>query len=586
LVFPSFPTTGIQRAFVVCEYYYRRHKRGHGLEESSIMESTIMKQPFYRNLAICSGFALLFLSPVSASAQQVQRNPIVVHAAKHATTPRAFRAMTPVPWHNTSKVMPRPGRAPHPHISDVPDASIQNEAQSEVLPQVRTTSLLNFDGITAAQGGGFVPPDTNASVGATQVVETVNVAYAVYNKTTGAQIMAPTNIQTLYAPLGGECGTGDLTDPVATYDKAAGRWLITMIASNRPFFTVNELCVAVSTSSDATGTFNLYSFSFGATLPDYPKLGVWPDAYYVTANNFPGGGSFVGALTCALDRAKMLAGSAATIICFQRGISDFSLLPADLDGATPPPPGAPNYQLELGSSTTLNLFKFHVDFAVPANSTFTGPTAISVPAFTDACFGGTCIPQPAPGERLDSLGDRLMHRLAYRNFGTHEALVANHSIKAVGIGHAASAVRWYEIRSPGSVPVVFQRGRVGGGAITVSRWMGSIAMDKNGDIALGFSRSSSAVKPAITYVGRIPSDPLNKMESPKVIVLGNGVQKNSFHRWGDYSSMAIDPSDDCTFWYAQEYYKTPGASAFNWVTRLASFKFPGCSGVISGESRP
>ncbi len=542
-----------------------------------------MKQRFYRNLAICSGFALLFMSPVSAPAQQVQRNPIVVHATNHATTPRAFRDMTPVPWHNASKVMPPPRRAPQPHISVEPDALIQSEVQSEVLPQVRTTSLLSFDGITAAQGGGFVPPDTNASVGATQVVETVNIAFAVYDKTTGAQIMAPTNIQTLYAPLLGQCGTGDLTDPVVTYDKAAGRWLITIAASNRPSFTINELCVAVSTSPDATGTFNLYRFVFGTNLPDYPKLGVWPDAYYVTANNFPGNGNFTGALTCALDRTAMLAGNAAIAICFQRGISDASLLPADLDGATPPPPGSPNYQLELGTSTTLNLFKFHVDFAVPANSTFTGPTVITVPAYTNLCATTRmCIPQPSPGERLDALGERLMHRLAYRNFGTHEALVANHTIKAMGIGHAVAAVRWYEIRSPGSVPVVFQRGRVGGGTITVSRWMGSIAMDKNGDIALGFSSSSSTVKPGISYVGRIPSDPLNTMEAAKLIVRGKGVQTASFNRWGDYSSMAIDPSDDCTFWYAQEYYKTTGA--FNWATRLASFKFPGCfGGVPAGE---
>jgi hypothetical protein len=537
-----------------------------------------MKQRFYRKLAICSGFALLFLSPGPASAQQVQRNPIVVHATNHATTPRALRDMAPVPWRNASKVMPRPRRAPRPHVSLVPDALVQSEVQSEALPQVRTTGLLNFDGITAAQGGGFVPPDTNASVGATQVVETVNVAYAVYDKTTGAQIMAPTNIQTLYAPLGGQCGTGDLGDPVVTYDKAAGRWLITMIAFNFPSFTVNELCVAVSTSSDATGTFNLYSFLFGTNFPDYPKLGVWPDAYYVTANNFPGNGDFIGALTCALDRAAMLAGSAATRICFQRGTSDASLLPADLDGATPPPAGSPNYQLELGTSTTLNLFKFHVDFAVPISSTFTGPTAITVPAYTDACVaaGGICIPQPSPGEKLDSLGDRLMHRLAYRNFGTHEALVANHSIRATGTGHAAAAVRWYEIRSPSSVPVVFQHGRVGGGTIPTSRWMGSIAMDKNGDIALGFSRSSRTVKPGITYTGRKPTDPRNTMEFPKLIVAGAGVQTASFNRWGDYSSMAIDPVDDCTFWYAQEYYKTPGASAFNWATRLASFKFTGC----------
>ncbi len=530
-----------------------------------------MKQQFCRTLAICSGFVLLFLLPVSAPAEQVQRNPIVIQATSQATTLLAFRDMTPVPWHNSSKVMPRPGRAPQRHISLGPDTL----TQSKVLPQVGTTSLLNFDGITAAQGGGFVPPDTNASVGATQVVETVNVAYAVYNKTTGAQIMAPTNIQTLYAPLGGQCATGNLSDPEATYDKAAGRWLITMIAFNNSM-SVNNLCVAVSTSSDATGTFHLYSFAFGANLPDYPKLGVWPDAYYVTTNSFPNGGAFTGAETCALDRTKMLAGSTATMICFQRGISDASLLPADLDGATPPPVGSQNYQMELASSTTLNLFKFHVNFALPSHSTFSGPTVLTVPAYTDACAAtGTCVPEPSPGEQLDSLGDRLMYRLAYRNLGDHEALVANHSIKATGTGNAASAVRWYEVRNPGTVPVVFQQGTVGGGSNTIAFWMGSIAMDKNGDIALGFSASSSTLNPSIAYVGRIPTDPAGSMESPNVIIIGTGVQAaNSFNRWGDYSSMAIDPSDDCTFWYAQEYYKT--TAAFNWSTRLASFKFPGC----------
>jgi len=167
-----------------------------------------------------------------------------------------------------------------------------------------------------------------------------------------------------------------------------------------------------------------------------------------------------------------------------------------------------------------------------------------------------------------------MFRLAYRNFGDHEALVANHSIKATGTGNAVSAVRWYEIRSPGSSPVVFQQGTVGGGTSPIARWMGSLAMDKNGDIALGYSKSSSTVKPSIEYVGRIPTDATGTMESPKLIVAGTGVQEASFSRWGDYSSMAIDPSDDCTFWYAQEYYKTTGS--FKWITRLASFKFTGC----------
>jgi hypothetical protein len=520
---------------------------------------------------MCSGLAVLLLAVISASAQQVQRNPIVIHATAQATTPLAFRDMTPVPWHNASKVMPEHDRAPYPHISSAPDPV----TQSLTLPPVSTTPGLSFNGITDTQGGGFVPPDTNASVGATQVVETVNVAYAVYDKTTGHQLMAPTNIQTLYTPLGGQCANGNLSDPIATYDKAAGRWLITMIAFNNNF-TTNDACVAISTSSDATGTFHLYQFPYGTTLPDYPKLGVWPDAYYLTTNSFPLGGAFTGAETCALDRANMLAGNTtAKMICFKRGTADFSLLPADLDGATAPPAGSPNYELELATSTTLKLFKFHVDFITPTKSTFTGPTTLTVAAYSDACAArGTCIPQPSPGERLDSLGDRLMYRLAYRNFGSHQALVVNHSIQASGKGKAASAVRWYEVRNPGSSPVIFQQGTVGGGTSSVARWMGSIAMDKNGDIALGYSKSSGALKPSIEYVGRVPTDVLGQMESPNLIITGTGVQTSSFNRWGDYSSMAIDPADDCTFWYTQEYYKTTGS--FNWNTHLASFKFTTC----------
>jgi len=347
-----------------------------------------------------------------------------------------------------------------------------------------------------------------------------------------------------------------------------------MIAFNNTF-TQNNACVAISTTSDATGTYHVYSFDYKKTLPDYPKLGVWPDAYYLTTDSFPSGGFFSGAETCALDRTNMLLGNPATSVCFQRGSGDFALLPADLDGSTPPPTGAPNYEMELATSTKLNLFQFHVDFAVPSNSTFTGPTQLSVTSYTDACATtGSCIVQPTGGEKLDALGDRLMYRLAYRNFGDHESMVVSHSIKGSGTGKAPSSERWYEVRSPGSSPVIYQSGTVGGGTSSLSRWMGSIGMDKNGDIALGYSKSSSTVNPSIEYVGRVPTDALGKMESAHNVVTGGGVQKNSSNRWGDYSSMQIDPVDDCTFWYAQEYYKTSGS--FNFSTRLASFKFTTC----------
>lgn len=510
--------------------------------------------------------AIIFALTAAASAQDVQRNPIIT-TSRAVTTKVPLRDMVEVPWHNVSKVMPEHDRAANPHVASLPDTAIQRET----LPPVGTINLLNFDGITDAQGGGFVPPDTNASVGDTQVVETVNVAFAVYNKSTGALVMPPKNIQTLYTPVGGVCATGNLSDPIVNYDKAANRWLITMIAFNNNF-TQDAACIAVSNSSDATGTYHVYSFSYGTVLPDYPKVAVWPDAYYLTTDSFPGGRSFSGAETCALDRTNMLAGNPATEVCFQRTVVDFALLPADLDGSTPPPTGTPNYQMDLGATpTTLNFYKFHVDFVNTANSTYTGPTKITVSSYTDACFGGACIPQPSPGEMLDSLGDRLMFRLPYRNFGDHEALVASHSIRPSS-GTAVSAVRWYEIRNPGTTPTVFQQGSAQDKAI--SAWMGSVAMDKVGDIALGASASSSTLKPTVVYSGRVPGDPLGTMESPKIVITGTGVQTNSQNRWGDYSSVAIDPTDDCTFWYAQEYYKVTGSFRFN--TRLNSFKFPSC----------
>ncbi len=328
--------------------------------------------------------------------------------------------------------------------------------------------------------------------------------------------------------------------------------------------------MAVSTTSDATGSYNRYAFSLPAgAFPDYPKVDVWPHGYYASFNIFSP--SFAGALACAYDRSNMLAGNPATAICFQEPKSVGSLLPSDLDSKTPPAPGEPNFFVDLADSTHLNLFRFHVDFANPSNSSFSGPTLIGVAPFSELCARATdraCIPQPSPGERVDSLGDRLMYRLAYRNFGDHESLVATHSVE----GGAFSGVRWYEIRNPGSSPFLFQQGTVVDPSLDY--WMGSIAMDKAGNIALGFSVSSDSVDPSVAVVGRIPSDPLNTMEAPLFLVNGTGVQVNSFKRWGDYSSMSVDPEDGCTFWYSQEYYKTTGG--FNWSTRIAAFNFDSC----------
>jgi hypothetical protein len=301
------------------------------------------------------------------------------------------------------------------------------------------------------------------------------------------------------------------------------------------------------------------------SFPDYPKLGVWPDAYYMSFNMF--GRRFLGANACAMDRAKMLAGAAATMQCFQQSSSVASLLPSDLDGTTVAPAGSPAFFVNVGSNS-LNLWKFHVDFTAPANSTFIGPTNLPVAAFTPACNGGACIPQLGTNQSLDSLADRLMYRLAYRNFGNHDSLVVNHSVTAgSGVG-----IRWYELQNPNTNPVVFQQGTYA--PTSDFRWMGSIAMDSAGDIAVGYSASSSSIHPAIRYTGRTPADPLGVLQVESSIIEGTGSQLSGLSRWGDYSSMSVDPVDDCTFWYTTEYLKIDGT--FNWNTRIASFKFPGC----------
>lgn len=449
--------------------------------------------------------------------------------------------------------------------------------QTSVTPAVATTAGLNFAGVGKGDYGfapNAAPPDTSGAVGATQYVQWVNESFAVFDKTTGTLLNGPVAGNQLFQGLGAThpCAVNNDGDPIAQYDKLANRWVLTQfsVTGGPPFYQ----CVAVSTTSDATGTYNVYAFQ-EPNFNDYPKLGVWPDGYYVTFNMF--GTFFVGARACALQRSAMLAGATALQVCFQLSSSFASLLPSDLDGAAAPPAGSPNFLLNFGTNS-LRLWKFHVDFTTPANSTLTGPTSISVASFSQACGGGACIPQPGTNQKLDSLGDRLMYRLAYRNLATavpaHESLVVNHSVfVSKSKGKEVDAVRWYEIRNPNGTPTVFQQGTFApaGG---VSRWMGSIAMDKVGNIAVGYSASSSSVFPSIRYTGRVPGDALGTMEAENILQAGGGSQLPNLNRWGDYSAISVDPVDDCTFYYTTEYLKSSGT--FNWSTRIGSFKFPGC----------
>ncbi len=451
-----------------------------------------------------------------------------------------------------------------PGIQRAAPAQPDTALQTMHLPYVSANLGLNFDGLGQGQYGFAVtsaPPDTEGAVGATQYVQWVNTSFAVFDKTTGALLMGPTAGNALWSGFGGGCQTNNDGDPIVTYDQLANRWVFTQFSvSTTPFLQ----CIAVSTTNDATGSYNRYAF----TLPnfnDYPKMGVWRDGYYFAFNMFNSSGTtFFGADACAANRAAMLAGTAATMICFQQSSSVDSLLPSDMDGSILPTSGEPNFFMDF-TTNALRMWKFHVDFTTPANSTFTGPTTLAVASFSQLCGGGTCVPQPSTTNQLDSLGDRLMYRLAWRKFPDgHESLVVTHSI--------STGIRWYEVQNPNGTPTVFQQGTFA--PTSATRWMGSIAMDQVGDIALGYSESSSTVHPSVFITGRVPSDGAGSLETEMSIVSGTGSQTGGLTRWGDYSAMTVDPTDDCTFWYTQEYMKTNGT--FNWNTRIASFKFPAC----------
>jgi hypothetical protein len=538
------------------------------------------------------GFLLLFgCAAVAAAAQplapphpQTLRGP-ELHLLYHSDVSRPLQVMPVIPpipeegeWRFHPVKLIRPPRA-------VPEGWVDplaGAAQAVLAPHVATTPGLTFDGVGEGFPGFTVtgaPPDTNGAAGATQYVEWVNTSFAVFNKSTGALVYGPAAGNSLWQDFGGPCETTNSGDPVVLYDKAANRWVMTQFSINQSsgqFFQ----CVAVSTTPDATGSYRRFAYDFTG-FNDYPKGGVWPDAYYLTFNMFNAAGTaFQGARVCAFDRNQMItaSGTPGPIQCFQLSTTYGGLLPADLDGAAPPPAGSPDYMVAFDdvNNNGLNLWKFHVDWTNAANTTLTGPTPIATAAFNPACGGGTCIPQPSTTQRLDSLADRLMFRLAYRNFGSYESLVVNHSVT---VGTTASGVRWYEVRSPGGTPAVFQSGTFSPDA--ASRWMGSIAQDQQGNMLLGYSVSSSTVRPGIRYTGRLVGDAPGTMQAESTLTAGVGSQTGGLSRWGDYSSMTIDPVDDCTFWYTNQYLKATGS--FNWSTRIGSFKFPGCGSTPSPD---
>jgi hypothetical protein len=452
---------------------------------------------------------------------------------------------------------------------------------------------------------------------------------AVYNKATGAMISGPTPIQNLWSS--GECAVRDDGDPIVIYDQLADRWLISQfVSSAAPSYAE---CIAISTGPDPSGTYYAYEFDQSTTVfHDYPKIGVWPDAYYMTSNEFPSGQETnSGAGAFAFERPKMLAGQPARFIWFDESSIAVGAVyvpggqnPTNLDGKVPPPTGMPNYIVEVdaqGSTPTttdtsavLAMFKFHVDWNNPANSTFgtgsTTPVAVGgglymasgghpdfevpiadfVPAQCVYGEGPNCVPEKVvPGVHtatLDTLGDRTMFRVTYRNFGDHESMVVHHTVVTQAdamTGLTRTGLRWYEVRNLSATPMIYQQSTFAPLDPTnpLWRWMGSAAMDHMGDIAIGYSASGPNYFPSIHYAGRLATDPLNDLtQGEAVMFAGLGIQGFPLNRWGDYSDLTVDPNDDCTFWYTQEYLPSNGTTDLlpvNWHTRVGSFKFSQCS---------
>lgn len=411
--------------------------------------------------------------------------------------------------------------------------------------------VLNMDGV--GNLSGVYPPDTDGDVGADHYFQMINLSFAIWDKQ-GNLLYGPVDNSTLWNGfIGPWTGTND-GDPIVLYDELADRWMASQFAINTSNGSYWQL-VAVSATSDPLGEYYRYAFQMPA-FNDYPKMSVWIDGYYATFNMF---GSYTRVGVAAFERDAMLAGGDAGMVYYDQPNGTFSMLPADFDG-TPPPAGTPCYfaHLRTFSSQNFEVYEFDVDWTTPSNSSFTMVNNLPTAAFNPNIDG---IPQPSTGTQLDALNYMLMYRLQYRNFGGYQTLVTNHTVNAGG----RAGVRWYELRKETDDWYIYQQGTYS--PDNHHRWMASAAMAANGKIAIGFSKSSSSVFPSVYYVGRSPEAPLGEMNYPEVMVMAGTSSQSGIDRWGDYSALSVDPTDDTTFWFTTEYMRGP------WRTRIASFDF-------------
>ncbi len=530
--------------------------------------------------------------------------PVNVRVAAYGVSPRVDSFGPAVPDLSTSgkksadqRVLEIPNNEPFRKQipGTVPDRE-NNLAETSLVPM--PDPLLSFDGLSsndnaAAYGFRVLPPDTVGDVGFDHYVQAVNLLVRVFDKS-GNALTPPFKMSSLFAPLGTACSTRNDGDPNVLFDPLADRWILSQFCTQAPPF---RQMIAVSKTGDPAGDYFIYEFVMpNNKLNDYSKLGVWPDAYYMSTDEFIGG-DYAGSGVFAFDRSKLLTGDpTASYIYFDLASPTTQriggLLPTDFDGLRPPPTGTPNIFVgyaanEYGDPTdAIRLFDFKPNFVSPDDSTFAErpESPLTVAAFDPTSPAGRDdIAQPAPGEKLDSQSDRLMYRVAYRNLGAYDSLVFNQTARVTPADQLYRAgVRVYELRrnllsAPPIQPFFVSEASTVGDEAN-SRFMGAAAQDHQGNIAVGYSTSNELKKPSIVYTGRAASEPAGSFRPANDLIAGTGVQKAFGFRWGDYSGLSVDPFDDCSFWITNQYYtqESQDESDFGWLTRIGKFRFSEC----------
>jgi hypothetical protein len=473
------------------------------------------------------------------------------------------------------------------------------------------------------------PSDNTLAVGPNHIVQIVNSQLAVFTKkgarytTSGQTLYGPVSTNTLFAGFGGVCEARPNGDAVVRYDQIAGRWLVVMPIFRRTVFDQDRtkpgeparpgeaerpgapakpgpppplppaagrsgsaaapaappegtyaICYAISTTDDPLGPYYRYAFE-RPLFPDYPRPAIWPDGYYVPTST---GDEVIQKHTCVVDRARMLKGEPATEQCVIVDGVNF-LNNADLEGKTLPPSGAPNIVMAAGGTQLKQIlqdagiyaWKFHVDWRTPSKTRLEGPVKIPVAPYHYLCGGqlSNCVPQPGTDRRLDAQGDKLMARLIYRNVNGRESLVAVHSVDTAAGG---GGVRWYEFGLDAHRGVrLRQQGTYAPDASY--RWMASPAIDRRGNIAIGYSFGDSTHFPGQRVAARLAGDPAGQLTFHESVLAEGEASQTTAMRWEDYSQTAMDPSDDCTIWYVGDYLKS-GSDAYS--TRIGAFRLPGC----------